>query len=80
MLLSMRVKCWGLILGHVGAILWLSWEDSGVTWGILVAMLRNVGLYCGYLWRTWGLLWSTLGFVNLAKWKMLILHVFYMCF
>ena len=43
MCLNMRFVCRSLTLGHVGAILELSWEDLGATWGHVRAMLRHVG-------------------------------------
>ena len=41
--LNMRFVCRSLILGHVGALLGLSWADFGDPWGHLGAMLRHVG-------------------------------------
>ena len=64
-------------LGPRRGYLGLSCEDLGATWGHLGAMLRHVGTYCGYFGRTRGLLLSTLGFIILAKWKLLILHLCY---
>ena len=70
----------GSVLGYVGAILWLSWEDLWVTWVHLVVSFCNVGAILGYLGRTWGRLGSALGTISHAKWKLLILQMFYKCF
>ena len=46
----------------------------GSTLGQFCAMLRPSW---GYLGRTRALLGSTLGFMSLAKWKTIMLHMFY---
>ena len=75
--LKMRFGCRSLILGHVGAIMGHSWEDLGVIWGLVGANLCHVGVILRLSWENLGATWLHLGFISLAKWKLLILARFY---
>ena len=75
--LNMRFRCRSLMFGHVGAIVGLSGEDLGATWGLVGANLCHAGAILGLSWENSGATWLHLGFVSLAKWKLLILARFY---
>ena len=52
--LNIRFGGRSLILGNVGAILGLSWEDFGATWVSRGVILCHVDPSWGYLEEVWG--------------------------